>query len=594
MSKIECMNNIFKCPIYYNEKKETLQQNIIDDLELIKTIDISACSDPIYNYAFNPSSCFSKKLIEQLPVYYTTDTEYLKQTQTLLKTYEPLDYKENYCEIKSLEDDGFKKPNYEEIKNLWDEIKGDTGFKEKYYYIDWPSLEFLNNSDSFLQFMSMYNLSSPLFSLIVPFIILIIPFFLIKMRGLPVTFNEYVEILKVIAANHAIGRIFTHFNNVSTEQKMYIILSAAFYIFSIYQNILTCIRFYNNMKKIHNYLDNMKIYITHSINQMKHLLKFTNSLDKYKMFNEEVERNISILEEYKKTFNFKNEFSLSFRMTTEIGRVLKCFYQLYNNETYNSAFLYSFGLNGYIESIIGITYNIKNKFMNFAEYTGDKKKTCFKKSYYAALKNTNPVCNNVKLKKNLIITGPNASGKTTILKSTLINILLSQQFGCGFYESAKIKPFRYVHCYLNIPDTSGRDSLFQAEARRCKQILDVIKNNKDDTHFCLFDELYSGTNPEEAEISATAFMEYLAKYKNVSSMLTTHFIKVCKKLKKNKLFENHHMETKYIEENDCLKYTYVMKPGLSEVKGGIKVLKEMEYPKELLDKIQNTSNKIKN
>ena len=54
----------------------------------------------------------------------------------------------------------------------------------------------------------------------------------------------------------------------------------------------------------------------------------------------------------------------------------------------------------------------------------------------------------------MIITGPNASGKTTILKSSLINILFSQQFGCGFYDSAKIKPFNNIHCYLNIPDTS--------------------------------------------------------------------------------------------------------------------------------------------
>ena len=78
-----------------------------------------------------------------------------------------------------------------------------------------------------------------------------------------------------------------------------------------------------------------------------------------------------------------------------------------------------------------------------------------------------------------MITGPNASGKTTILKTTLFNIILSQQVGFGFYSSATINPYKYIHCYLNIPDTSGRDSLFQAEARRCKEILDSVKNSKD-------------------------------------------------------------------------------------------------------------------
>ena len=102
------------------------------------------------------------------------------------------------------------------------------------------------------------------------------------------------------------------------------------------------------------------------------------------------------------------------------------------------------------------------------EFVDKKKKNIFKNNYYAALKNNKPIKNTVKLQKNMIITGPNASGKTTILKSTLINIIFTQQFGCGFYDSGKLKPYKYIHCYLNIPDTSGRDSLFQAEARRCK------------------------------------------------------------------------------------------------------------------------------
>jgi DNA mismatch repair ATPase MutS len=123
--------------------------------------------------------------------------------------------------------------------------------------------------------------------------------------------------------------------------------------------------------------------------------------------------------------------------------------------------------------------------------------------------------------------------------------------------------------------------LFQAEARRCKDILDIIRDNKDETHFCAFDELYSGTNPEEAESSATAFMLYLQKFANVSSLLTTHFVKVCKKLDKTKGIENCKMVTQKI--NDKLKYTYKLKPGISEVKGGINVLTDMNYPKEIIE-----------
>jgi len=173
----------------------------------------------------------------------------------------------------------------------------------------------------------------------------------------------------------------------------------------------------------------------------------------------------------------------------------------------------------------------------------------------------------------------------------LINIILTQQFGCGFYDSAKFAPFKHIHCYLNIPDTSGRDSLFQAEARRCKEILDSICSNKDESHFCVFDELYSGTNPEEAEISATAFMKYIQKYKKVSSMLTTHFIKVCNKLDKIDSILNCKMVTE--KKDNQIIYKYKLKKGISQVKGGVNILTDMNYPKEIIENTIKHNNRNK-
>jgi DNA mismatch repair ATPase MutS len=220
--------------------------------------------------------------------------------------------------------------------------------------------------------------------------------------------------------------------------------------------------------------------------------------------------------------------------------------------------------------------------MNFVTFVNNKKKGIFRNSYYACLKDNKPVKNTIKFNKNQIITGPNASGKTTILKSTLINIILTQQFGCGFYDSGNFAPFNHLHCYLNIPDTSGRDSLFQAEARRCKEIIDIIDDNSKDNHFCAFDELYSGTNPDEASISAIAFMQYIIKNKNVNTILTTHFMKVCKKLNKNKLIENYYMDT--LKKDNKLQYLYELRRGISSIKGGINILCEMNYPREIIER----------
>jgi DNA mismatch repair ATPase MutS len=570
MNTISEMNNYFKLPIFYNDQKVKIKQNIINDLELVKTIDASGC-EPIYSYFFNNDNDLSKKLTEQVSEYYTTDVTFITENQELLKDYKKLDKK--YTTYS---------PNYKNIVEIWNEIKCETDFKEKYYYIDWPILEFLNRSEHFLQFMSLYNLASPVISLFVPIIILIVPFFVIRMKGLELTVSEYVEVLKVLAQSHAIGKLFTQFNEVSFNEKIYLLISAAFYVFSIYQNVTVCVKFHNNMIKIHNHFNEINNYLDYTIKSMDNYLGYSTNLSTQNEFNNVLREKKIVLESLKNKFSYITEYKLtSITKLKEIGNVLKYFYELHDDKIYNDAILYSFGFNGYIDCIEGLINNIEERKINYSAFIKNKKKSIIKNNYYAPLKNNNPVKNTIKFKKNIIITGPNASGKTTTLKSTLINIIFTQQFGCGFYDSAQIKPFKYIHCYLNIPDTSGRDSLFQAEARRCKEILDVITTNEKDGHFCVFDELYSGTNPDEAITSATAFMNYLIKNDNVFCLLTTHFTKICKNLKKNKNVSNCHMVTEKI--NNKLLYRYKLVEGISEVKGGIMVLTEMNYPKEIID-----------
>ena len=573
-SKINEINNYFKIPIYYNDNKVEINKNIISDLELVNTIDSS--SNPIYTYLFDNNNDVSTKINEQISQYYTTDTNFLKDNQILLKEYIPLGVK--YTDYSN---------NYKNILNIWNELKIDTGFKEKYYFIEWEFLEFLNRSQWFLQFMSIYNLLSPIISLLVPIIILIIPFFIIKMKGLQITINEYIDVLKIVASQNAIGKLFVvNLSEINFQEKIYILISAVFYLFSIYQNFMVCVRFNNNMKIIHDHFNEIRIYLNHTIISMENYLNYSIKLKSHNEFNLIIKDKINVLKNIQEKIKTITDYNmLNFSKIKEIGYVFKCFYELHTDKIYDDAIMYSLGFNGYVDCLKGLQNTILERKVNYCLFIDNSKKTIFKNCYYANLKNLNPIKNTVKLKKNMIITGPNASGKTTILKSLLINIIFSQQFGCGFYDSAKMKPFNHIHCYLNIPDTSGRDSLFQAEARRCKEILDIISVNKKHTHFCAFDELYSGTNPEEAEQSAASFMKYITKYNNVSCLLTTHFIKVCKKLEKFQIIMNYKMLTE--KNNNELNYKYILEEGISDVKGGIIVLKQMNYPKEIIENTYN-------
>lgn len=592
-SNIEHISQQFRLPLSYQKDASVRQTNpqMVRDLELIETIDASSAL-PFYESAFTPRTVFGRKVLEQWPNSYTHDVAFIQETQKLLKTYHPVDEQ--------------PAPFFQKIMDVYDEIISDGGFKEKYQYLDWAHVEHLNRSATFLQVMSMYNLASPVLSLLTPVFILLIPFFIIQAKGLQLTWGDYLKILHGVVSNHALGKLFTQFHSVKMEEKIYMLVSAFFYVFSIYQNVLTCIRFHRNMKKIHATVADLRAYIAYTQaaaeEYMSSLSRDKNKFPLHEPFLEHLREELTVLTRYKKKLDDIGVYNPFFvKSVLQMGNVLETFYQLHCDKDLHNSFLYSFGFHGYLDNVRGLQENLRNGKMHFATIQTkekrkkgkkEKKPTTEFKGLYSPV-TTNPVYNDVLLSKNLVITGPNASGKTTLLKSCLVNVLLSQQVGCGFYSSVKLTPYQHLHCYLNIPDTSGRDSLFQAEARRCKNILDEIEEKSGDRHLCVFDELYSGTNPEEAVSSAYAFLLYLDKGKNIDCLLTTHFYDLCQYLEKGDRFTNMSMKTDVTSKGEFV-YLYELTKGISKVKGGLQILTDMNYPKEILDEANRKEKEVEN
>ena len=564
------MISVFQLPICYLEHKEKLDENIINDLELLELNENNESREALLQTVFKPISKIGKLNLKSQCEYFTTDKLYLKQSQKIIRNW-----KEDTCIVE-------KASMYDRFYDLWDIIKKDDSFIDRYYYVDVEMFKFLNHSAPFLQVLSIYNLVSPILSLILPIILLLVPFFMLKFNGVAITIHSYYEVLMNIFSKHALGNIFNIVGDISWEKRIYAIISVAFYFFSIYQNSLVCMRFYKNFRSIHDDLFLLRDYLKLTIENMETVGRYTHKQSTYSAFLETVNANrekcIRIMNELDQI----TEFNLNpmKRKINEIGYVMKYFYEFHVNQDIRNTIEYSLGFNSYMEHMNGICNLRREKIINKCKFGN---KTIMKGAFYPYLMNNNPVRNNVDIRKNVIITGPNASGKTTVLKTILFNLVFSQSYGYGFYSSAVIHPYHQIHCYLNIPDTSCRDSLFQAEARRCKEIIDSLECNK--SNFCIFDELFSGTNPHEACASSYGFIKYLIHKKNIDFILTTHLLDLCTLLEDDMC--NKYMDVTKIDTFN-FEYTYKLKPGISNIKGGLKVLSDLDYP----DYILSLSNQV--
>ena len=551
--KLDNIHEYFQLPISFNESKMSVPENVVTDLELQGAKE----GKSLYNSIFECEDIYARATCDMWREYYTHDKVFLKDTQKLLSS--DINY------------------NIEPL-HCWNKIKGEAEFDEKYHFINMRYFKFLNYNSIFLQLLSLYKFASPLITLVYPIFVLFIPLIILKYYNkVNVSFDQYYGVVKMFLMNNSVVKLFTEFSLQHWRQSFYLLLSAFMYMFSIYQNIMSCIHFHANMKHINTYIIELRNYTQQEIELMDRFHEKCKNLSTYQKFLETMNTHKQILISNSKLFEMVNSYKWDFHNLSHLGYSLKMLYMIYHDSSFHNAIMYSFGFNGYIQNMKDIQYNLKQKYIAPASFG---KKTKFNQAYYPHFKTKKHVKNTYSFEKNLIISGPNASGKTTLIKSTLFNVLLSQQLGCGFFKRGCIKPYKFIHSYLNIPDTSDRDSLFQAEARRCREIIRLLDKNKKASHFCIFDELYSGTNPYEANASAYAFIKYMTG-KNIDFMLTTHFVELCESLDDDRNIDNVQMDIQ--EDNDRIKYLYTMKSGISRYRGGVHVLKDLDYPSEIIE-----------
>ena len=311
----------FKLPIQYLDVScHTLSDIIARDLELVETESTPSNEEEhvkgMYEHVFQPTTLFAKELIPDWKNHFTTDISFLEQSQNVVKTI-PLIIDEH--------------PKYEvpceRIKEIWQAIKHDDNFMDKYGYLEWSFLDQFNHSQGFLQAMSICNIISPLLSFIIPFIFLLFPFILLKIQGVPITLSIYFQCLTEIAKHHFIGKALKVFQSFSIESFFYLVGSLGLYLLQMYNNTVQCLRFYKNIQFVNDSLCELKNYIDDAIIKKKRFLEYNREKSHYVGFCKEVQCNREILERIQEDLRSICPFQVSLYKVADIGYMLKLFFR---------------------------------------------------------------------------------------------------------------------------------------------------------------------------------------------------------------------------------------------------------------------------
>ena len=193
-----------------------------------------------------------------------------------------------------------------------------------------------------------------------------------------------------------------------------------------------------------------------------------------------------------------------------------------------------------------------------------------------------PVANSIQMQRGVLITGSNASGKSTFLKTIAINTILAQtvhtciaKHYCG--------SFMKVLTSMALRDNlSGGESYYMVEIRSLKRILEECE--KPEPVLCIVDEVLRGTNTIERIAASSQILHSLAKPK-VLAMAATHDIELSYVLEKE--YDNYHFEEE-IQENDVV-FDYKLRTGRAMTRNAIRLLAMIGYDPKIIEEAQESA-----
>ena len=512
-----------------NVNKNITNLSIYKDLEFFSSNDNLNKNNFIFNKIDKTYTEFGSIKLKQLIMNPLNNIVDIKKRQNYIKNIQ--NNKDFYLIKKYLNE---IKLYEKDIKYILFEKYKTKESQKIFNNIYFKKLDFINKYPKLLHIYTIYNnYISPFFEVLSP---LSSYFTIISMfKKFNINLSLVIPLVKITIKN--MNKKYLIF--ISIIIVLYILM----YFYSTYKTIYQTI---NNIKVL-NYIKDILINNSKTIYYIEHISKILN-------------HKLPVID-FIKHYSYYEQYNI-----TNIGKILYDFLNISKNKHKMYPYINFLSTIDAYTSIIKLTESNNINFTNYIE-SYDKPIIKYNNVYHPLLENNIPNNIIINKKNNILITGNNAAGKSIFIKSLLISVLLSQTLTISYADNLSFTPFTYINSHINIPDTSGKESLFQAEMNRMIDTYYSIKNsNINEFHLLVIDELFSSTNPKEAISASYSICKHLSKYKNSINIVTTHY----DYLTKLKNWSNHYFQANII--NNEIIYDYKIKKGKCNNHIALKIL----------------------
>lgn len=194
----------------------------------------------------------------------------------------------------------------------------------------------------------------------------------------------------------------------------------------------------------------------------------------------------------------------------------------------------------------------------------------------------NPVANSIHIRGGVLITGSNASGKSTFLKTVALNAILAQTAYICTAHSYQADYLKVMTSMALRDNLEGGESYYMVEIKSLQRILKECAG--DEAVLCIVDEVLRGTNTIERIAASSRILKSLAR-KHVLPLAATHDIELSYILED--CYDNYHFEEE-IKDHD-VEFNYMLKTGRATSRNAIKLLEIIGYDPRIIQEAQEAA-----